>query len=97
MYTMERYGETKSNYKEERNSSHHSAAETNPTRNHEVAGSLSGLRIQRCPELWCRLQTRLRSGIAVSVHRPAVVAPIRPLTWEFPHTADAALKSKINK
>ena len=35
---------------------------TNPTRNHEVAGSvpalLSGLTIQRCRELWCRLQTR---------------------------------------
>ena len=29
--------------------------------------SLSGLRIQRCCELWCRLQTQLRSGIAVAV------------------------------
>ena len=28
--------------------------------------SLSGLRIQRCHELWCRSQTRLRSGIAVA-------------------------------
>ena len=38
---------------------------TNPTRNHEVAGSipglLSGLRIRHCRELWCRLQTRLAS------------------------------------
>ena len=39
---------------------------TNPTRNHEVTGSipglmLSGLRIWRCLELWYRLQTRLRS------------------------------------
>ena len=44
---------------------------TSPTRNHEVAGSslalLSGLRIQRCCELWCRLQMRLRSGVAVAV------------------------------
>ena len=29
--------------------------------------SLSGLRILRCHELWCRLQMRLRSGIAVAV------------------------------
>ena len=29
--------------------------------------SLSGLRIWRCHELWCRLQTRLGSGIAVAV------------------------------
>ena len=28
---------------------------------------LSGLRLQRCPELWCRLQTWLGSGIAVAV------------------------------
>ena len=29
--------------------------------------SLGGLRIWHCHELWCRLQTRLRSGIAVVV------------------------------
>ena len=28
---------------------------------------LSGLRIQCCPELWCRLQTWLRSRIAVAL------------------------------
>ena len=28
---------------------------------------LSGLRIQRCPELWCKLQTPLRSHVAVAV------------------------------
>ena len=28
--------------------------------------SLSGLRIQRCQELWCRLQTWLGSGVAMS-------------------------------
>ena len=43
---------------------------TNPTRNHEVVGSvlplLSGLRIQRCRELWCRLQTWLGSRVAVA-------------------------------
>ena len=30
-------------------------------------GSLCGLRIRRCRELWCRLQTRLGSGMAVAV------------------------------
>jgi len=44
---------------------------TNPTRKHEVAGSilalLSGLRIRRCHELWCRLQMRLGSRIAVAL------------------------------
>ena len=43
----------------------------NLTRNHEVAGSilgsLSGLRIQRYHELWCRWQIQLGSGIAVAV------------------------------
>ena len=29
--------------------------------------SLSGLRIQRCHELWCRLQTRLGSHVAMPV------------------------------
>ena len=29
--------------------------------------SLSGLRIQCCRELWCRLQTQLRSDIAVAM------------------------------
>ena len=44
---------------------------TNPTRNHEVVDStpalLSRLRIRRCRELWCRLQTRLRSRVAVAL------------------------------
>ena len=52
-------------------SSHHGTAETTPTRNHEVSGSIPGLaewvRIQRCCELWCGLQMRLGSGIAVAL------------------------------
>ena len=44
---------------------------TNPTRNHEVSGSIPGLsqwvKDWRCRELWCRLQTWLRSGVAVAV------------------------------
>ena len=43
----------------------------NPTSTHEDAGSipglLSGLRIWCCCELWCGLQTRLRSRVAVAV------------------------------
>ena len=44
---------------------------TYPTRNHEVVGSIPGLaqwvNIQRCRELWCRLQTRLGSLVAVAL------------------------------
>ena len=38
---------------------------------------LSGLRIRRCCELWCK---------------SAAVAPVRPLAWEPPYAAGAALK-----
>ena len=65
----------------------------NPTGNHEVAGSipgLCGLRISHCRELWCGLQTWLRSCVAAAV----AVAPIRSLTWEPLYSAGVALKSK---
>ena len=29
--------------------------------------SLSGLKVQRCQELWCRLKMRLGSGVAVAL------------------------------
>ena len=56
----------------------------NQTSIHEDVGSvlalLSGLRIQHCRELWCRL---------------AAAAPIRPLAWELPYaTGGEALKKK---
>ena len=37
---------------------------------------LSGLKIWRCHELWCRSQMQLGSCVAVAVTRPAAVAPI---------------------
>ena len=50
-------------------SSHRGLAETNLTSIREDArsASLSGLKIQRCHELWCRSQRWLRSGVAVAV------------------------------
>ena len=60
---------------------------TNPTRNHEVSGSIPGLapwvKDPALLWLWCR---------------PAAIAPIRPLPWEPPHAEGAALeKAKKNQ
>ena len=51
--------------------------------------SISGLRIQRCRELWCRLQMQLESRVAVAL--------VRPLAWEPPYAAEAALEKKKKK
>ena len=50
-------------------SSRHGSMVTNLTSVHEVCSLalFSGLRIQRCRELWCRSQMELRSGAAVAV------------------------------
>ena len=56
----------------------------------------SGLRIGHCHELWCRSQTQLGSGIAVAVAQAAATAPIRPLAWEPPNAAGAALEKAKN-
>ena len=57
----------------------------------------SGLRSQRCRELWCRSQTQLESVIAGLWRRPAATAPIRPLVWKPPYAASAALKRQKTK
>ena len=68
--------------------------ETNLTSIHEDTvrslASLSGLRILRCHELWCRHSSNLR--LMWLWPRPATTALIRPLAWELPYAACAALK-----
>ena len=54
----------------------------------------SGLRIQCCCELWCRLQIQLDLVLLWLWCRLAAAAPIRPLAWEFPYGPGAALKRK---
>ena len=55
--------------------------------------SLSGLRIRRCQDLWCRSQMWLGSDVAVA----AAVAPVRPLAWEPPYATGVALKKTKKK
>ena len=55
---------------------------------------LSGLRAQRCHELWCRSQTCSDPALLWLWCRPAATALIGHLAWEPPCAARVALKSK---
>ena len=80
-------------------SSHHGTAETNPTRNDEVAGlildSLSRWGIQ--VTVSCGVGHRGGTDLVLLCCRPAAVAPIRPLAWDIPYATVAALKTKKKK
>ena len=76
--------------------------EENPTRNHEVAGSIPGL-AQSVGEgsgitLSCGVGHRSSSDLAwLSLWlccRQAAVAPIQPLAWALPCAAGVALKKR---
>ena len=61
---------------------HHGSALTKLTSTNEDTGSipasLNGLGIQHFCELWCRLQTQIRSDIAMAVVLLAAIALIQP-------------------
>ena len=79
-------------------------AEMNPTRNHDVAGSIPVLS-QWVKDLvlpWAVVNVGCRCGLDPALlwlwHRLAATAAIRPLAWEPPCAAGAALKrQKTNK
>ena len=54
--------------------------------------SLSGLRIRRCRELWCRSRCGLDLVLLWLWCRLTAVALIAPLAWKPPYAAGAALK-----
>ena len=59
--------------------------------------SLSGLRICRCHELWCRSQTQLKSCVAMAVAQASGCSSNSTPTSELSYAAGAALKSKSKK
>ena len=56
--------------------------------------SLSGLMIQHCCKMWCRLQMPLRSVLLWLWCRRAASVLIWPLAWELPYAMGVALKIK---
>ena len=58
---------------------------------------LSGLRIHRYLELWCRSQTQLGSGVAWLWCRLAATTLIQPLAQEPPYAMGVALKRPKKK
>ena len=57
--------------------------------------SLSGLKIRRCHELWCRWQMLL--GFMLLWCRLAATALIQLLDWEHPYANGGALERQKNK
>ena len=83
-------------------SSRRGAQETNPTSNREVAGSIPGLtQWVSDPRIAMSCGVEGRHGWNPSLLclwcRPAATAPIRPLAWDPPYAAGAALKKKKKK
>ena len=81
-------------------SSHRGATKTNPTRNHEFAGSIPGLtRWIKDPVLpWAVIDHRRGSDPTLLWlwSRMAAAALIRPLAWEPSYAVGTALKTKKN-
>ena len=75
------------------------AVEMNPTRSHEVAGTIPGLsqwvKVSCCRALWCRLQMQLGSCIAVSVVQASSCSSDLTPSWEPPYAMGVVLKKKI--
>ena len=53
---------------------------------------LSGLRILRCLEVWCRSKMQ-----RIQRRRPAATALIRPLAWEPPYATGSAVERQKDK
>ena len=74
---------------------------TNPTRNHEVAGSIPALAqwVKGSGDGSCGICRKLGSDPALLWLwcRPAATALIRPLAWEPPYAAGAALEKTTTK
>ena len=74
---------------------------TNPTRNHEVVGSIPGLTqwvkdlAQAVAHTGCRCGSDL--VLLWLWHRPAAVALVRPLAWEPPYAGFVALEKTEKK
>ena len=68
----------------------------NPTRNHEVAGSIPGLaQGVKDPAVSCGVGCRcgLDPALLWVWRRPVATAPIRPLAWEPPYAAGVAQRN----